>query len=111
MNIAAVLIAALFGGGVWAFLGTLLKYRPTTGEQATTIVQLADKAVVVQSSVIDDLNDQLSALRKTVATQTGRIESLEAEVHELNRHLTTVRVERDQARRELERLRLDFGTA
>jgi len=104
-----LIVVALLGGGFWAFAQTLLRYRPSKADQASSIIQLADKAVVVQSSVIDDLNDQLSALRTEMQAATRRIGELEREVHDLNGHLDATRRERDTAQREVERLRYRLG--
>jgi hypothetical protein len=63
-DLAVALVVALFGGGG---IIALLKLR---GENSRIVVDAAQGAVIVQSSVIEDLRQQ-------VAGQGGRIKALE----------------------------------
>ena len=105
-----VIVVALLGGGFFGFLGTLIKWRPAD-ERATTVVQLADKAVVVQSTVIDDLNEQMQKMREQIAEQSRQIARLEVEVHDLSGSLDAAVRERDTLRQERDRLRIRLGIA
>ncbi len=98
-SLAAILIALIGGSGIAGAVATLLRWRP---EKTNILISAAQGAVVVQSSVIDDLNEQMTAMR-------GQIAALEKEVHDLGDNLRVAKRERDEAIRERDRLKLQLG--
>ena len=65
-NLVLTLIVGVLGsGGVLGAFVALIKWRPEN-DQTSVLVKAAQGAVVVQSSVIDDLHAQLTELRKQV---------------------------------------------
>jgi len=95
-----VLAALLGGGGIATGVALLFKMGP---EREKIIVDAAHGAVIVQSGVIDDLQEQLQDARE-------RISDLTRELHETARglkdELDVVRRERDELREENRKLRL-----
>ncbi len=69
----AAITALLGGGGIAA----VLKARPEAGQISVTAAQ---GAVVVQSSVIDDLREQMNVQKQQLAEQAAKINELERKV-------------------------------
>ena len=99
-NTLAIAVAVVGGGGVLGFVTTLLKWKP---ERTNVLVDAAQGAVIVQSGVIESLNQRLAALEEEVHELT---ESLQAAVQDRDRlraENVVLRDERDQLR---ERIKL-----
>lgn len=83
-NWLSVLIAAIvgiFGGGG---IAALLKARP---EGSKILVDAAQGAVIVQSSVMNDLREEIARLVSQNEKHQSQIEKQEAEITELRSHM------------------------
>lgn len=92
-TLVPIIVAAVVGGSLTGGIVALFKMRPETG---AIIVSAAQGAVVVQASVINDLNAENRRLRERVtalelereqdrermAALERRLAALQAEVHE-----------------------------
>ena len=103
VNLTAVIVA-LMGGGFITGLIALLKYKP---EKDAIVVSAAKGAVVVQSGVIDALQEELDRARADSALARKEIQEVRNEFREevvsLKLELAAVRRERDGLRRLVER--------
>lgn len=78
--VIGILAAGLFGGGgIYA----LIKVRPEAGQ---IVVSAAQGAVVVQTTVIDNLTKRLGDAEVQISEQEGTIKFLEAELKKCNEH-------------------------
>lgn len=112
MNVTALYLTALltaFGGMLGAVVA-LLKLRP---EREAIIVKAAEGAVIVQSGVIDELQEQLADCRREIADLRGQeaaqIAELRRQLHEVYDQRDTARAERDELRAERDELKRRVG--
>lgn len=96
-------------GGLGGLLIAIIKLRPEAGQIAVTAAQ---GAVIVQTGVIDDLQEELSRQKDKVAALERDLIQMHIENNrqlerfsEMERHLASVEVERDRLRRERDDLR------
>lgn len=73
-----VLVAALGGGGLVGAVVALFKLRPESG---AIVVTAAQGALVVQSSVLNELHKENERLRNRVSTLERELAALRVEVH------------------------------
>lgn len=96
MSDPATLIALLLGGS--GILGAIAAYRKLTPERESIIVTAAQGAVVIQTTIIDELQEHVAGLEK-------RMDDRDAELEAVSRDRDRYRQERDEARREVGTLR------
>jgi anaerobic glycerol-3-phosphate dehydrogenase len=86
IDLTAILVAIL-GGGFVTGLVALLRFRV---DKDAVVVSAAQGAVVVQSGVIDALQDELARARSDRDQERDRAIALEAKVEELRNELRRV---------------------
>lgn len=79
MNWAYIIAAFVGGGGVAGLISVVIKVRPEANQ---VIVTSAQGAVVIQSTVIDDLNEQLDRVGKRLEAQEALSERLKKDLVE-----------------------------
>lgn len=109
--IVPLALGLIGGGGIAGAIVALLKVRPEAGQ---IVVTAAQGAVVVQSGVIDDLNEELGRqvtrcknLEERLTRALDRIEDLETverRIQELERKLAEVQQELDTTLAERDKL-------
>lgn len=82
IDITPVLVAVL-GGGFVTGLVALLRFRV---DKDAVIITAAQGAVVVQTSVIDALQEELARAREDRDKERERVKALEKELQECGRH-------------------------
>ena len=86
IDLTAILVAIL-GGGFVTGLVALLRFRV---DKDAVVVSAAQGAVVVQSGVIDALQDELARARADRDLERDKVRELEATVQELRNELRRV---------------------
>lgn len=86
-EITPILVAVL-GGGFVTGLVALLRFRV---DKDAVVVSAAQGAVVVQSGVIDALQEELARARKDRDDERARVVALETELAKLKEQLNNVR--------------------
>jgi len=88
-EITPILVAVL-GGGFVTGLVALLRFRV---DKDAVVVSAAQGAVVVQTGVIDALQEELARARKDRDDERARVSTLEDEIDALKAQLKNVRSE------------------
>jgi chaperonin cofactor prefoldin len=83
-----IIVAGLLSGG---FIGGVVAFMKLRPEVQQILVSTAQDAVVIQSGVIDDLNDQLERARKRITAAESDNERLRARVSSLEKELGVLR--------------------
>lgn len=90
-DVAPLLIALIGAGGITGFVIALLRWRP---ESANVAVTTSEKAVVIQASILEDLQEERKTEREQWEKERerfqNRLTALEAEVgamHKLNQRV------------------------
>lgn len=73
VDLTTVLVA-LLGGGLFSGIGALLRFKP---EKDAVVVSAAQGAVIVQSGVIDALQEELARERQLRKAAEARVRELE----------------------------------
>jgi hypothetical protein len=87
VDLNAVVIV-LLGGGFLTGLAALMKFKP---EKDAIVVSAAQGAVVVQTSVIDALQEELDRARREKAEVHTELESCRKHNHDLRIEIETIR--------------------
>ena len=90
IDIAPILIAVL-GGGFFTGIVALLRFRV---DRDAVVITAAQGAVVVQSSVIDALQEELQRARTERNELRDRLSEVEKELEECGRHRQYLEVQR-----------------
>lgn len=99
-------IAVLGGGGLIAGIVAFLKLRP---ERDSIVVTAAQGALLIQSGVVDELQEQLKEMRAELNRSRSTIDEHQREVTILRREVDQLRSERDGLLRERAELRVRIG--
>lgn len=95
-------VVVLLGGGFITGLVALLKFKP---EKDAIVVSAAQGAVVVQSGVIDALQEELDRARADLSALREDFDAMRRELNSTRTELNDVRAERDGLRQELEEVK------
>lgn len=102
MNEWVPVISALLGvSGICGGIYALLKVRPEAGQ---IVVSAAQGAVVVQTTVIENLTKRLEEAEVHISEQAGEIKFLTAELEKCNRHRNGVIATADELKERVKTL-------
>lgn len=94
------IIVALLGGGLIGGIALLLKVRPEAGQ---VVVQQAEKVVVSQRTVIDDLLEEIGRLKVQHEDTRRQVDQIRSDAaREINKIRTETRVKLAALREQLE---------
>lgn len=81
-TLVPIVVSILGSGGLMGGIYTLLKLRPESGQ---IVVSAAQGALIVQTSVLNELHKENERLRVRVTTLERELAALRTEVHEDSR--------------------------
>lgn len=97
----AILIGLVGGGGIVGGLTAIIKIRP---EAAQISVSAAQGAVIVQTGVIESLQDENVRIGQANKALAERVSALESTLAPMQRRTTSLETERNKLKRRIELL-------